>query len=166
MSQPPVFILGGAQTDFARNWSKENKHIVALMREAMVGALEATGIEPREVQTAHVGNFAAELYAHQGHLGAFVIDIDPAFSGIPTSRHEAACASGSIAILAASAEIEAGRYDLAAVVGVEQMKTVDPATGGDYLGTAAWYEREANGSSSPFPSCSDAWVTSMTSATV
>ena len=63
MSQPPVFILGGAQTDFARNWSKENKHIVALMREATVGALEATGIEPREVQTAHVGNFAAELYA-------------------------------------------------------------------------------------------------------
>ncbi len=151
MSQPPVFILGGAQTDFARNWSKENKHIVALMREAMVGGLEATGIEPREVQTAHVGNFAAELYAHQGHLGAFVVDLDPAFSGIPTSRHEAACASGSIAILAASAEIEAGRYDLAAVVGVEQMKTVDPATGGDYLGTAAWYEREANGIEFPFP---------------
>lgn len=151
MSQPPVFILGGAQTDFARNWSKENKHIVALMREAMVGALEATGIQPREVQTAHVGNFAAELYAHQGHLGAFVVDIDPAFSGIPTSRHEAACASGSIAILAASAEIEAWRYDLAAVVGVEQMKTVDPATGGDYLGTAAWYEREAAGVEFPFP---------------
>jgi acetyl-CoA C-acetyltransferase len=90
MSQPAVFILGGAQTDFARNWSKENKHIVALMREAMVGALEATGIEPREVQTAHVGNFAAELYARQGHLGAFVVDIDPAFAGMPTSRHEAA----------------------------------------------------------------------------
>ncbi len=151
MSQPAVYILGGAQTDFARNWSKENKHIVALIREAMVGALEATGIEPREVQTAHVGNFAAELYAKQGHLGAFVIDVDPAFSGMPTSRHEAACASGSIAILAASAEIEAGRYDLAAVVGVEQMKTVDPATGGDYLGTAAWYEREANGIEFPFP---------------
>ena len=151
MSQPPVFILGGAQTDFARNWSKENKHIVALMREAMVGALEATGVEPRDVQTAHVGNFAAELYARQGHLGAFVVDIDPAFSGMPTSRHEAACASGSIAILAASAEIEAGRYDLAAVIGVEQMKTVDPATGGDYLGTAAWYEREAKGIEFPFP---------------
>ena len=151
MSQPPVFILGGAQTDFSRNWSKENKHIVALMREAMLGALETTGMEPREVQTAHVGNFAAELYAHQGHLGAFVIDVDPALSGIPTSRHEAACASGSIAILAASAEIEAGRYDLAAVIGVEQMKTVDPATGGDFLGTAAWYEREAKGIEFPFP---------------
>ena len=151
MATPPVYILGGAQTDFARNWSKERKHFVAMMREAVLGALESTAIDPREVQTAHVGNFAAELYAKQGHLGAFFVEIDPAFSGIPTSRHEAACASGSIAILAASAEIEAGRYDLAAVVGVEQMKTVDSATGGDFLGTAAWYEREAQGIEFPFP---------------
>src|SRR5216683_6233936 len=151
MNPPPVYILGGAQTDFARNWSKERKHFVAMMREAVLGALENTQIEPKEIETAHVGNFAAELYAKQGHLGAFFVDIDPAFSGLPTSRHEAACASGSIAILAASAEIEAGRYDLAAVVGVEQMKTVDPATGGDFLGTAAWYEREAKGIEFPFP---------------
>src|SRR6516164_6115299 len=147
----PVYILGGAQTDFARNWSKEGKHFVAMMREAVLGALEAQKIEPKEIQTAHVGNFAAELYAKQGHVGAFFVEIDPVFSGLPTSRHEAACASGSIAILAASAEIEAGRYDLACVTGVEQMKTVDSTTGGDFLGTAAWYEREAQGIEFPFP---------------
>jgi acetyl-CoA C-acetyltransferase len=50
----------------------------------------------------------------------------------------------------ASAEIEARRYDLAAVIGVGQMKTVDPATGGNFLGTAAWYEREAKGIEFPF----------------
>jgi acetyl-CoA C-acetyltransferase len=147
----PVYILGGYQTDFARNWTKENKHIVAMLREAVTGGLEATGLEPKDVEVAHVGNFAAELYCMQGHLGAFLVDVDPAFSGLPTSRHEAACASGSIAILAASAEIEAGRYDCALVVGVEQMKTVDPKTGGDYLGTAAWYELEAKGVDFPFP---------------
>ena len=147
----PVYVLGGAQTDFARNWSKEGKHFVAMMREATLAALEATKIEPREVETAHVGNFAAELYAKQGHIGAFFVEIDPTFSGLPTSRHEAACASGSIALIAASAEIEAQRYDLSCVVGVEQMKTVDSTTGGDYLGTAAWYEREAKGIEFPFP---------------
>jgi acetyl-CoA C-acetyltransferase len=152
MTKPaPVYVLGGAQTDFARNWSKEGKHFVAMMREATLAALQATKIEPREVETAHVGNFAAELYAKQGHIGAFFIEIDPTFSGLPTSRHEAACASGSIALIAASAEIEAARYDLACVVGVEQMKTVDSTTGGDYLGTAAWYEREAKGIEFPFP---------------
>jgi acetyl-CoA C-acetyltransferase len=144
-------VLGGYQTDFARNWTKENKHFSALMREGVVGALEHCDIAPEEVQSAHVGNFAAELYCMQGHLGAFFTEADPKFSGLPTSRHEAACASGSIALLAASAEIEAGRYELQAVVGIEQMKTVSAALGGSYLGTAAWYDLEAKGVEFPFP---------------
>ena len=147
----PVFILGGYQTDFARNWTKEGKHLAAMIREAVAGALAATAVEPHEIDVGHVGNFAAELYAMQGHLGAFLVDVDPAFAGLPTARHEAACASGSIALLAASAEIEAGRYQLALVVGVEQMKTVSAAQGGDFLGTAAWYELEAKGVEFPFP---------------
>jgi len=147
----PVYILGGQQTDFARNWMKEGKDLVALMQDAVSGGLTATGIEAKEVDVAHVGNFAAELYCKQGHLGAFLAEIDPAFSGIPTSRHEAACASGSVAMMMASAEIEAGRYHVALVLGVEQMKTVDPATGGDFLGTAAWYDQEAKGVEFPFP---------------
>src|SRR5229473_470897 len=115
----PVYILGGAQSDFARNWTKEGKHFVAVMREAVNDALAAAKLEPREIETAHVGNFAAELYAKQGQLGAFFLETDPVFAGLPTSRHEAACASGSVAILAASAEIEAGRYDVAAVFGLK-----------------------------------------------
>ena len=112
---------------------------------------ERCDIAPEEIQSAHVGNFAAELYCMQGHLGAFFTEVHPSFSGLPTARHEAACASGSIALLAASAEIEAGRYDLQAVVGIEQMKTVSAADGGAYLGTAAWYEQEAEGIEFPFP---------------
>jgi acetyl-CoA C-acetyltransferase len=147
----PVYLLGGYQTDFARNWTKEKKHFVALMREGVLGGLEAAQLEPKDIQVAHVGNFAAELYCKQGHLGAFFVEVDPAFSGLPTGRHEAACASGSIAMLAALAEIEAGWYDLSCVVGVEQMKTVAASEGGDYLGTAAWYEQEAKGVEFPFP---------------
>jgi acetyl-CoA C-acetyltransferase len=151
MDRSPVFILGGAQSDFARNWNREGKHFADIMRQTVIAALAAAKLEPREIQSAHVGNFAAELYAHQGQLGAFFLEVDPALSGLPTSRHEAACASGSIAIMAASAEIEAGRYDVTAVVGMEQMKTVDTATGGDFLGTAGWYERECKGKDYPFP---------------
>ena len=147
----PVYILGGYQTDFARNWLKEGKTFVDMIQEAVSAGLTATGIDPKAVEVAHVGNFAAELYCKQGHLGAFLPELNPALSGIPTARHEAACASGSVAMLMASAEIEAGRYNLALVVGVEQMKTVDPATGGDFLGTAAWYEQEAKGIEFPFP---------------
>ena len=151
MATPEVYVLGGFQTDFARNWTKEQKHFSALMREGVLGALERCDIAPEEIQSAHVGNFAAELYCMQGHRGAFFTEVHPSFSGLPTARHEAACASGSIALLAASAEIEAGRYDLQAVVGIEQMKTVSPAEGGAFLGTAAWYEQEAKGIEFPFP---------------
>jgi len=151
MATPEVYVIGGYQTDFARNWTKERKHFSALMRESVLGALTECNIEPEEIESSHVGNFAAELYCMQGHLGAFFTEVHPAFSGLPTGRHEAACASGSIALLAASAEIEAGRYDLQAVVGIEQMKTVSPAVGGDYLGTAAWYDQEAKGIEAPFP---------------
>jgi acetyl-CoA C-acetyltransferase len=147
----PVYVLGGYQTDFARNWMKEGKDLVELMKDAVNGGLAATGVKAKEVEVAHVGNFAAELYCKQGQLGGFLAEIDPAFSGIPTSRHEAACASGSVSIMMAAAEIEAGRYNLSLVLGVEQMKTVDPAAGGDFLGTAAWYDKEAKGVEFPFP---------------
>ena len=146
-----VYILGGYQTDFARNWARENKHVSAMMREAYEGSLMTTRIEPKDIQAAFVGNFAAELYCMQGHLGAFFVDFDPQFKGLPTMRFEGACASSALAALSASAHIQAGLYDCIALVGVELMKTVSPAKGGDYLGTAAWYERESADIEYPFP---------------
>lgn len=138
-----VYILGGAQTDFARNIEREGGGMFELFRDAAEAAFAATGIEPREVQTAHVGNFVGELFAGQGQLGGFFGHVHPDMAGIPTSRHEAACASGSIAILAASAEIEAGRYGLALVLGIELMRNVPGQRAAEYLGSAAWAGQEA-----------------------
>jgi acetyl-CoA C-acetyltransferase len=146
-----TYVLGGYQTDFARNWTREGKHIAAMIQEVVAGALERTRLEARHIQVGHLGNFAAELYANQGHLGAFLVEVDPAFRGLPTSRHEAACASGALAVLAAAADLAAGHYQCALVVGVEQMKSVDAARGANFLGTAAWQELEARGVEFPFP---------------
>ncbi len=151
MRNDQVYIIGGYQTDFARNWHKEGKHISAMMRAVLEGALVTTSIEPRQIKAAFIGNFAAELYCMQGHLGAFFVDFDRAFEGLPTCRFEAACASGAMAALAAIAYIQAGIYDLICVLGVEQMKTVDPRRCGEFLGAAAWYEREAKGVEFAFP---------------
>jgi acetyl-CoA C-acetyltransferase len=146
-----VRILGGYQTDFARNWRKEDHSLTEVMAEAVTGALHAASLKAKDVGTIHVGNFAAELFSNQGHLGALVLEADPDLRGLPSARHEAACASGGVSLLAAWAELDASRYDVALVVGVEQMKTVSPSKGGEYLGTAAWYEREAEGVEFPFP---------------
>jgi len=151
MENEAVYILGGYQTDFARNWARENKHVAAMMREAYQGSIESTKLEPADIKAAFIGNFAAELYCMQAHLGAFFVDFDPRFVGLPTIRFENACASSAVAALAAMAYIQAGIYDLICVIGVELMKTADPAKGGDYLGTAAWYEKECAGIEFPFP---------------
>ena len=88
-----VFILGGAQTDFARNLEREGGGLFELFRDVAEAAFVATGIEPKEVETAHVGNFVGELFAGQGQLGGFFGHVHPDLAGIPASRHEAACAS-------------------------------------------------------------------------
>lgn len=151
MDDNRVYIIGGYQTDFARNWSKEGKHISAIMREAFEGALINTDIDVEDINAGIIGNFASELFSHQGMLGAYFPDFDPALNGIPTLRTEAACASGSIALLTAMSFIKANMYDVICVIGVEQMKSVDTCKASNYLGMASWFEKEAKGIDFPFP---------------
>ena len=154
-----VYILGGAQTDFERNWKKEGKGMVALLKEAVADGLTNAGISYDDVRELNkenrvacfVGNFIAEKYVDQGHLGAFLTEVDQAFYGVPSVRYEAACASSSVAIDAAATKIRSGDYDVAIVVGWELMKTVESRVGGDYLGRAAYYDKEGREIDLPFP---------------
>lgn len=144
MSQP-VFILGGAQSDFAINWTRADHTLFDLIADTTHAALDDANLEAADVDAVHVGNFAGELFCGQGLLGGMMGHVDPGFEGKPTSRHEAACASGSMAILAAMSDILAGHYDTVAVVGVEMMRNVPGETAAQYLGSAAWAGREALG---------------------
>ena len=154
-----VYILGGAQTDFERNWTKEGKGMIALLKEAMADGLNNAGLSFDDISNLNktnrvacfVGNFIAEKYVDQGHLGAFLTEVNSAFYGVPSARYEAACASSSVAIDAAATKIRADEYDVAIVVGWELMKTVESRIGGDYLGRAAYYEKEGKGIDLPFP---------------
>lgn len=154
-----VYILGGAKTDFERNWTKEGKGMVALLKEVVDDGLKNAGLDYDEIAflnkdnriAAFIGNFIAEKYVGQGHLGAFLTEVDPVFYGVPSARYEAACASSSVAIDAAVTKIRSGEYDVAVVVGWELMKTVDSKVGGDFLGYAAYYDIEGRDISFPFP---------------
>ena len=147
-----IYILGGHQTDFARNWARDGLELFDLFCNTVDAGLEATNLDPSSIETAHVGNFTAELFCGQGHLGGFFAACRPEFSGIPASRHEGACASGSLAILAASAEIEAGRYDISAVIGVEMMRNVSGAEAAKNIGgTAMWNGHECTDVQYPWP---------------
>lgn len=146
-----VYILGGAQTDFARNWAREGLEIYDLFAEVLQEGIGAAGIEPTQIEVGHVGNFVGDLFTGQGLINGFFGQVYPELDGIPTSRHEAACASGSIAILSAMRDIEAGHYDVACVVGLEMMRNVDGRTGAEHLGAARWLGHEATRCEFPWP---------------
>lgn len=146
-----VVVLGGWQSDFSRNWAREGMEIADGFAEALGKGFEATGIEPSEIETGHVGNFVADMFAGQGLLGGFFAQVHPDLDGLPTSRHEAACASGSMAILAAAAEIEAGRYNTACVLGIELMRNVPGQQAAENLGAAIWRGHELQDAVFPWP---------------
>lgn len=134
-----VHVIGAARTDFRRNLRKEGKTLRHLIREAGSAAIADAGIGPEIIGAGIVGNFAAGLFTRQLHLGAFLTEIDPALRGIPTMHVEAACASGSVAVLSAAQAVLGGVHDVVLVVGAEQQKTMPPAEGADVLGAAADY---------------------------
>ena len=147
----PVYILGGSQTDFARNWAREDAELYDMFSEALKDAISDANIEPNQIEVGHVGNFVGDLFAGQGLIGGFFGQLYPELGAIPTARHEAACASGSMAVLAAMRDIEAGHYDVACVLGLELMRNVNGRTGAEYLGAAAWQGHEATDCEYPWP---------------
>lgn len=154
-----AYILGGAQSDFERNWTKEGKTSIALLKETMADALANTQLSYEEIErlnadnrvACYVANYLSEDFTNQAQVGALMTKVHPAFYGVPSAKYEAACASSSIALDAAITKVKAEEYDLAIVVGFELMKTVDSKTCGDYLGKASDVDEEAKGISFPFP---------------
>lgn len=146
-----VWVLGGAQTDFARNYAREGLEVSDLVADGVHGTLAAAGVEPADVEAIHVGNAFGELFTGQAHLGAMPATVAPELWGLPSSRHEAACASGGIAVLSAMADIEAGRYDCVLVLGVEQERNVAGDTAATNLGAAAWVGHEAEDATFVWP---------------
>lgn len=140
-----VWVLDGHQSDFARNLHREGVGFDGLTREVVEGTLTAAGVPGEDIEVIHVANAFGQLFTGQGHLGAMPATVHDSLWGTPSARHEAACASGSIAILAAMADLGAGNYDSALVLGVELEKTQSSDEAARTLGAAAWVGHEAEG---------------------
>lgn len=137
-----VYVLGGYQTDFAKVWSRSGQDMSDMIRESTLGALAHSAVDASAIESIHVGNAFGELQRAQAHLGAMVAQVVPELWGVPAMRHEGACASSSLAILTAMAEIEAGRYDCSLVVGVEEFKNLSGHEASRNQNAAAWQNRE------------------------
>jgi acetyl-CoA C-acetyltransferase len=146
-----VWVLGGYQSDFARNLNREGRDFADLAQEVVEQTLKAANIDAEQIGVIHVGNAFGQLFAGQGHLGAMPATVHPGLWGVPASRHEAACASGSIAALSAMADLRAGNYDAALVIGLELEKTVSGDEAARHLGAAAWIGHEGQDATFMWP---------------
>jgi acetyl-CoA C-acetyltransferase len=142
MATPDVWILGGYQSDFARNLTREGRDFADLTGEVIAATLAAAGVDAGDIGVVHLGNAFGELFARQGQLGAMPATVEAGLWDTPATRHEAACASGSVSALAAIADLRSGAYRTALVVGVELEKTVSGDVAAQHLGAAAWTGHE------------------------
>ena len=146
-----VYVMGGAQTDFERNWSREGKNVVAMLREVMSDGCanadltydDIISLNEENRVSCFVGSFLSELYNDQSHVGALMTEVDPAFFGVPSVRVEAACAAGAAALDQAVTKIKAGEADVAIVVGWALLNTVDAATSASYTARGTYVEKES-----------------------
>jgi acetyl-CoA C-acetyltransferase len=146
-----VWIAGSYQSDYARNYAREGLEISDMVAEAVTGTLNDANAAPEDVEAIHVGNAFGQLFTGQGQLGAMPATVNEALWGKPAARHEAACASGSIAVMSAMADIEAGRYDCVLVIGVEQERNVPGTQAPKHLAAAAWIGHEGQNATFMWP---------------
>ena len=86
MGQQGIWILGGYQSDFARNITREGLEISDLVAECVRGTLADAGVDATAVDTVHVGNAFGQLYTGQGHLGAMPATVVDELWGVPAMR--------------------------------------------------------------------------------
>jgi acetyl-CoA C-acetyltransferase len=151
MASTDVWIAGSYQSDYARNYAREGLEISDMVAEAVAGTLAAADLTAEDIEAIHVGNAFGQLFTGQGQLGAMPATVEPLLWGKPAARHEAACASGSIAVLSAMADIEAGRYDCVLVIGIEQERNVPGTEAPRHLGAAAWLGHEGQAATFMWP---------------
>jgi acetyl-CoA C-acetyltransferase len=118
------------------------KTFIELVTEAAVEALDDAGLRPDEIDAFYLGNFAGESILGQNHLAAYTVSAI-GLLGVPATRVEGACASGSLAIREAILAIQSGLYKRVLVVGAEKMTSLPTSGVTGVLAQASNREKEA-----------------------
>ena len=133
-----VSIIGAGLTKFGEHWSLSLRDMAV---EAGINAIESAGIEGKELEAIFTGCMASGRFIGQEHIGALVAD-HLGLNPIPSTRLEAACASGGVALRNAVHSIVSGEYNMVLVTGVEKMTEVSGGQAGFALGGAGDQETE------------------------
>ena len=133
-----VSIIGVGLTNFGEQWEKNFKELIA---EAGVKAIEDSGVSRKDIEAVYGGCMASGRFVGQEHIGALIAD-QLGLNPKPSTRLEAACASGGVALRNGFIAVASGMYDTVAVGGIEKMTEVSTEDAGFALGGAGDQETE------------------------
>lgn len=113
-----VVVIGVGMTKFGKF---PDLTVEQLGREAAWQALKDAGLGPQKVEVAYVGNLTEGR--ETGHVSCLAqsILLGVGVKGIPITRVENACTSGSTAFREAWMAVGSGLYDVALALGVEKL---------------------------------------------
>jgi acetyl-CoA C-acetyltransferase len=135
-----VSIIGVGCTKFGERWDVSLRDMIA---EAGVMAIEDAEITGEQIDALYVGNMSGGRFIEQEHIGALIADCAGLSRlHVPSTRVEAACASGGLALRQAVLAVASGYSDIVIAAGVEKMTDVSTGTAADALASAADREWE------------------------
>jgi acetyl-CoA C-acetyltransferase len=135
-----VSVIGVGCTKFGERWDVSLRDMIA---EAGVMAIENAEIAGEQIDALFVGNMSGGRFIEQEHIGALIADCAGLSRlHIPSTRVEAACASGGLALRQGVLAVASGYHDIVIAAGVEKMTDVSSGTAADALAAAADREWE------------------------
>ncbi len=137
--KPLVSIVSAGMSKFGKN---EGLYTRELFSYALKEALDRCPKldAKRDIKAMYIGHMG-EAYEHQGHTGSATADW-AGLLGIPSTRTEAACASGGVALRSGVFAVLSGLADVVLVGGVEKMTHRTTAEVTEYLAMASDYPFE------------------------
>ncbi|MEM4662408.1 MAG: thiolase domain-containing protein [Candidatus Diapherotrites archaeon] len=112
-----VVIVGAGVTKFDEHWDLSFRELIL---DAAIKAISSSGLQGEKIEAIYGGCMASGRFIGQEHIGALIAD-QLGLNPIPSTRVEAACASGGVALRTAYLAIKSGVHDIVAVGGVEKM---------------------------------------------
>jgi acetyl-CoA C-acetyltransferase len=136
-----VAIVGIGCTKFGEMWDKSFRD---LFIEAGLMALEDARVTGAQIEALYGGNMSSGIFLEQEHVGALIADYSGlTANNIPSTRVEAACASGGLALRSGVIAVASGYHDVVISAGIEKMTDVGAEKAMDALAAAADREWEA-----------------------
>jgi acetyl-CoA C-acetyltransferase len=133
MSWNRVAVVGAGLIKFGELFEQSYEQMAAGAFQAAVGSVDR-GFEPLQVDAAFVATQRGTLWGQEG-IGGNTVPTAIGLAGIPCTRIENACPSGSDAFRVGAMAVASGVHDVVLVLGVEKMR--DKSTEEGLLSRAA-----------------------------